>query len=196
MAYTDLQLLRKTIADPFRNGFDEIVADGDAQDFQLSHHPVKDSSLTVYKNDVVVNSADYDVDLEQGLVTFDTLPSAEDKIEAKYQYSVFSDEELTNFLALDGTVNKAAIRCFEILLTDAARRFDYTAGLTDVKASQIFDHLKGLLDYYKGKVSSSDAPVRIYRRVHGAYGFNQSNQEGFIGQESTVTPGDLSKDDL
>lgn len=197
MAYTDLQLLRKTIADPFRNGFDEIIADGDAQDFQLTHHPVLSGSLTVYLNDSVVAGADYEVDLEQGLVTFDTTPSANDKIEAKYQYSVFSDEELSDFLVRDVTVVKAAIRCFEILLTDSARRFDYTAGLTDVKASQIFDHLKGLLEYYKGKQASSDgSPIKILRRAHGAYGFNQSNQEGYIGQESTQTPGDLSKDDL
>lgn len=154
MSYTNLQLLRKMIADPYKSGFDEVVADGESQDFQLSHHPVKTSSYQVLLDgNLQTESTDYTLDLETGLLNMVALPTAELELDVKYEYSVFSDTELTEFLELDGTVDKAAVRCIDILLADSARRFDYSAGLTDMKPSQIFEHLKDLKAMYSAKTS-------------------------------------------
>lgn len=184
------------IADPFKDGFDEITGDNETIDYQLTHRPVKEGSVEVsVNNDVQELDNDYTIELEEGILHFDATPANEVLIEVKYKYSTFSDEELTEFLALDGTVKKATIRCIEILLADAARMFDYTAGLTDIKASQVFNNLSKLLDRLKAEVASGNSTVTIMDRSSHHYG-HEAGEGDFIGAESRQTVGDLSKDDL
>lgn len=196
MAYTDLQLLRKMIADPQKAGFDEVIADGEAQDFKLSHAPVVSASYTVYLNNSALSeTTQFTIDKDDGVITILTPPDAEDKVEVKYKYSVFSDEELAEYLTLDGSVNKAALRCVQILLTDSARRMDYEAGQTSVKAGQVFGHLKELAAYLKEEIKGSSSNVMVARRYSRQYGRNQSENR-YIGEEVDPTIVDLSRDDL
>ena len=175
---TNLEELRLMLSDPFKDGFDDIVADDESKQYQLSHHNIKPESLTVYiNNDEQTLTTDYTVDLSQGVITFTSSPNNEDLIEAKYKYAAFSDDELNDFLDKDGSVGKVIVRCVEILLFDSARRFDYTAGQTDVKASQVFKNLKDLLAYWNGKVGSSDSAVVVLNRKHDSEDYDRCRRD-------------------
>lgn len=193
---TDLQLLRKTIADAPKHGFDDDTGDGETTIYQLSHAPVAD--VQVWVNNVLkVITTHYTIDLEAGVVTFVTPPPVEHLVEIKYTFSVFGDAELLEFLTLDGSVLKTAIRCFEILLADSARRFDYASGLTDLKPSQVFDHLNKLLEYFKKKSSEGDgtnASARLINRSNRYYDPLEPND--YIGKPSNAKGGDLSRDEI
>lgn len=148
MALSDLELLRLTLADEHKQSTDSEVGDDNTTSYNLSHNKIKTDSYQVLVNDVLQTegeSDDYTINLNTGVVTFNTAPESGAEIVVNYEFSAFRDEELTEFLALDGSVQNAAIRCIKILMADAARRFDYTAGQTDIKASQVFANLKELL---------------------------------------------------
>lgn len=186
MSYTELELLRKMISDPLRRSYDSQEGDGSTVIYKLTHGNISDDSYTVYVNSVEVDeTTDYEIDQDEGVVTFVTPPPDGQDVEIKYQYAAFSDTELTNFLALDGSVQKSALRCLDILLWDSARRFDYISGQTEFKPSQVFDHLKDLRGIIEGKVNNEDyGGAAIVKRTNRYY-------------DNTVTPStDLSRDDL
>jgi len=186
MAYTNLQLIRKLIADPYRYAFDTQEGDGETVKFQLSHKPVKDSSYTVYVNNVEQSDAsDYTIDLEKGIVTFSTAPASASEVEIEYDYSVFSDDEITEFLTQNSdNVNATVKMMIEILLADASRRFDYSTGQTEMKPDQVFQHLKDLLQVYTDKAKSSPGGVQLVDRINQYY------------KDTTDEEADLSREDL
>lgn len=196
MSYTDLEKIRKKLADPYKNGNDSMTVDEETTLYQLSHHPIREGSVVVTVENVEkALETDYSINYDTGLLTFVEAPTDEQLIEVVYEYSVFSDDELQEFLDEYGTVDKVILECLEILLVDAARRFDYAAGLTDVKASQVFDHIEKLIAYYKGKATSGTSAPTGIRRANRHYGYNQSDPDAFIGQESVKVEGDLSRSD-
>ena len=186
MTYTNLQLIRKLISDPYKHAFDSQVGDDEARKFQLSHKPVLAGSYTVYLDDVeIAEDTDYTLDTEMGIVTMTSVPTAGQEVEIDYQYSVFSDTEITEFLTLDNDdVNKVVVRLIEILLADSARRFDYSQGKTDMKPSQVFANLKDLLKIYLDKVSGTDNTIRIVSMKNDYF------------EQPTVQEIDLTRSDL
>lgn len=147
---TELEQLRKIIADESKNAIDSELGDGDTVMFKLSHNKIKTGSYTVeVDDDLQVETTDFTIDLDEGLVIFTTAPADQSNITIKYQYSAFREEELEDFLELEGSLNNAAIRCIKTLLMDSARRFDYSAGQTDIKASQVFANLEKLLKIFQ-----------------------------------------------
>lgn len=156
--YTNLQLLRKELADPYKSAFDQNSGDGETTVFKLSHRNIKDSSYSVYvNNDLQTETTEYSIDREEGLVTFVSPPADTVEIEISYMFSAFSDEELTEFLVLDNNnISKVIVRCVDILLMDAARRFDYSIGRADLKPSQVFDNLMKLRSIISNKASKGN----------------------------------------
>lgn len=173
MAYTNLELLRKEIADPYRSAFDTNLGDGETIEFKLAHGNVKEESLVVCVGGTV--QTHYSVDLEEGMITFVTAPVDAVSVTADYKFSVFSDEELTEFLALErGNVDGAIIRCIDILLMDSARRFDYSAGRLDIKPSQVFNNLVQLRKIVTERISykednSGTGGIRLVDRSSSYY---------------------------
>jgi hypothetical protein len=189
MTYTNLQLIRKLIADPYRYAFDTQEGDGETLKFQLSHKPVKDGSYTVYVNDTeqddTGDTPDYEIDLEKGIVTFTAAPASEASIEMEYDYSVFSDDEITEFLAQNNdNVNATIKMMIEILIADTSRRFDYENGQTKMKPDQVFQHLKDLLKIYSDKADSSPKGAQYVERINQFY------------EDTTEETADLTRDDL
>ena len=158
MSYTNLELLRKQLSDPFKDGFDRQKGDGEATLYKLSHGNVKDDSYLVYvNNSLQTETTHYAIDQERGTITFVTAPGDEIEVEVTYQFSSFSDTELTNFFELDGSVDKALIRCIDILLVDSARYFDYSSGQSELKPSQIFKNLESLRKITKERLSEGQS---------------------------------------
>jgi len=187
MAYTNLQLLRKELADPYKSAFDQNTGDGETTIFKLSHGNVKSGSYEVSVADALqTETTHYTIDLEEGIVTFLTAPADTLEVEVEYQFSAFSDTELTEFLTLEGSVNGALLKCIDILLMDSARRFDYSVGRADLKPSQVFDNLLKLRDVIEKKIKSeaSGGGVILANRTSRFY-------EG-----TETTESDLSRADL
>lgn len=187
MAYTNLQLLRKELADPYKSAFDQNSGDGETTVFKLSHGNVKDDSYHIYVEDSEqTETTHYSIDLEEGTITFVAPPTDGDSIEVTYQFSAFSDDELNEFLTLEGSVNGALLKCIDILLMDSARRFDYAVGRADLKPSQVFDNLLRLRKVIDSKIKEDDSGggVAIVDRISRFY------------DDTVPTETDLSRADL
>lgn len=158
MAYTDVELVRKMISDPFRTASDDITTDDESPAFFVTHKPVKEDSLVVaLDNTELVLDTDYTFNFEQGLITLDQDPTVGQLLEVKYEYSVFSETEIANFLELDGSVNATVLRLIDILLSDSARRYDYSTGQENLSLDQVFQHLKDLRKIYADKIGDDTA---------------------------------------
>lgn len=186
MSYTNLELLRKELSDPFRYAFDRQTGDGETTVFKLSHGNVQDSTYSVYvDNQLKTEGTDYTLDKENGLLTFVSAPADGKEVEVKYYFSAFSDTELTEFLKLESdNVIRAALRCINLLLTDASRRFDYVSGQTEMKPSQVFAHLKDLRKIFQERLIEDYSGVAIVDRSSRFY------------NSTSTTETDLSRADL
>ena len=171
MAYTNLELLRKTIADPIKFAIDKQLGDGTSTIFKVSHERIEDGTYKIFVNDEENEvETDFTIDLERGVITFLEAIPLNYEIRMEYFFSAFSELELTEFLALDGNdVNKSALRCVDILLADASRRFDYSSGQTEVKASQVFKNLKELREVFKDNITDTNGNAIMVNRINDAY---------------------------
>jgi hypothetical protein len=173
MAYTNLELLRKELADPYKSAFDQNSGDGETTVFKLSHKNVKAGSYSVYVgNDEQTETTEYSIDREEGIITFVTAPTSGVEIKVEYIFSAFSDEELTEFLSLENNnISKTLVRCIDILLMDAARRFDYSVGRADLKPSQVFDNLLRLRSILsnKSRQGSGISEISLVERTSRFY---------------------------
>jgi hypothetical protein len=133
---TDLEEIRNTIGDLFKTDVMSIIGITGSTVYALRRSKIKEDSVVV--TGATLASVDYD----NATITLTT--AVDDVFQVTYQFSAFSDDELTAFIVKYGTVKNVALKCIEFLLADAARRYDYSTGLENVQPSQIFDHLKEL----------------------------------------------------
>jgi len=184
MAYTNLQLLRKELGDELRYAFDNQTGDAETKIFRLSHGRVQNQKVYV-NSEVKELTTDYTIDSERGIITFLVAPGDKIVINATYDFSVFSDTELSEFLTLESDiVAGAALRCINILLTNSSRRFDYSSGQTEMKPSQIFQNLKELRGVFKERLSDSSGGALMVDRLNPHY------------EEEVVASADLSREDF
>lgn len=155
MAYTNIQLVRKKLADDYKFGSDSNLGDASTTIFQLSHGNIQDSTYTVFIDGVATTALT--IDLERGIITFNTAPGLDSDLDVRYYFSAFSDTEITEFLDInDDNVDATIVELIEILLADASRRFDYSVGKTEMKPSQVFDNLLKLKEVFNNRVSDNE----------------------------------------
>ena len=148
---TNLELVRKKLADEYKFASDTNIGDGGTSIFKLAHSNIQDETYTIYVD--LSESDNYEIDLERGLITFNTPPADEKNITAQYYFSAFSDDEIEYFLEEnENDINETLIDLIEILLIDSARRFDYSTGQSEMKPSQVFKNLKEMLIFFSKKV--------------------------------------------
>lgn len=183
--YTDLQILRKRLADNYKYGYDEQVGDGEATVYKLTHGNVRTDSLEVFVADEEqAVDVDYTLDVELGLVEFVSAPDESDEIKFVYYYAAFSDEELTEFLSSEGSVDRALLLCIEILMADSAKQFDYSSGQANLKPNQVFYKLDRLRSQVLKTLSRKGGDVTVSERTNRHYTVR------------TPTTYDLSRSDL
>ena len=153
MALTSLQRLRLRVADRPRAVLSETlgIADGVLVAFQAQLAPLVTGSLmvqTVSAAGVVVpvDPVNYTADLDLGTITFTTAPISGLRVNASYQWTVFSDAELNDVLALQPDLRLATITVLEVLLADTERFTKYTIGQEAVDRSQAYRSLLALLE--------------------------------------------------
>lgn len=172
---TTKEIIRLNIDDPIQIGFANEISVGGTNVYQMNSRNIWD--VTIRDHDgALVDPEVYEIFQASGQIQGD-LPEGE--ITFQYKHAAFSDAELDYFLGnFADSTTKATLACIEILLASASKRFDYKAGLKDIKASQVFDHLKDLRDDYKEKVNDEDdanglGEVGLFvNREHPAYATN------------------------
>lgn len=76
--------------------------------------------------------------------------------------TVFTDPELDRLYTRAGAdYNTAVYLAWRQLLADANKFFDYTAGQTSVKKAQVRQHIKDMVEFWKGEATTSANQVRI-----------------------------------
>lgn len=79
---------------------------------------------------------------------------------------VFTDDELNAiFTEADSDFDTALMIAFEELLYDAAKFADYTAGQTQEKKSQVFDHLSKVVERLEVKTQKANQARIVGVRV-------------------------------
>lgn len=157
---TDLELVRNNIDDHPRSGLTYAEGQSTEKVYVLDNKNVYD--LTVEVDGVAVASSEYTLGSKTGEVigTFDG-----NEVKFRYTYAAFTDAEIEYYLE-EQTVTKATLDLIDILLMSASKRFDYKSGQKDMKASQIFDHLKDLRKQFADAVaneSPTDGVVLLKR---------------------------------
>lgn len=153
MALTPKEIIRMNIDDPVQLGMTTSMSIGELAIYQLNHRNVAEV-IVKDQDGNTVSAENYTLYAGTGQLR-GTLPEGE--VIFEYIHSGFSDDELDYFLGeLDDSINKVTLACVDVLLASAAKRFDYKAGLKDIKASQVFDHLKQLRTQFAEKVEAED----------------------------------------
>jgi hypothetical protein len=166
MSLTDIQQIRMDLGDPLKTAIDKDEGDGVTVLFVLTHKHIQDVQVDV-QGIVQTIGSDYTINSQEGIVEFTEPPAVGSVVRVQYKYAGFTDADYQNLLDIHGTAGAATVRAIRILLMDAARRFDYSHGQTQMQASQVFDHLKDMLTIHTK--SNSNTPV-IVDRSHRYYG--------------------------
>jgi hypothetical protein len=125
MTLTSSQRVRLKVADAPVRGEQAGVGDGSAVTFALSQRNLTSGSAFVAVGGAWSGTgATFD---PTGLVTFATAISANSAFRCTYVYSTFSDDEITDFLDVGGSVIGAAIEVCETLMFDGAKRASWSA---------------------------------------------------------------------
>ena len=76
--------------------------------------------------------------------------------------AVFTNDELDRLYTRAGSdYNSAIYLAWRQLMADAAKFNDYTVGQTQEKKSQLFDHVKAMVDYWKDEARVATNQVRV-----------------------------------
>jgi hypothetical protein len=163
MALTDLQRVRLAISDKPKITREITVGDGDSKFFKLQNECVQSSpALQVHKNgSMLTEGVDYSVTLDQGLVVLSATPTAGDSLTFTYYYTVFTDDEINQFMTdAGGNLTLAAAYALMAWAADAskvARRMTMSGGGglgqtvqdTSVAAKELRQTAKDLIELQK-----------------------------------------------
>ena len=76
--------------------------------------------------------------------------------------AVFTNDELDRLYArADSDYNSAIYLAWRQLMADAAKFNDYTTGQTQEKKSQLFEHVKAMVDFWGSEARSASNQVRM-----------------------------------
>ena len=165
-----LKEIRDLIDDHKQVGFNQEISTGERQVYQLNARNFWD---------LVVKDKDGNIIPAENMELFPTSGQIKAEIIAgdvsfEYVHAGFTDAEIEYYYGkCNNNLYRTALRLVEILLASAAKRFDYKAGIKDIKASQVFDHLKELrLQLIETVESESGTSVQggiFVDRIHPAY---------------------------
>lgn len=130
MTLSTLQQVRLRIQDPYRYGEETRVGDGTAATFKLGQGAphswiTAPSAYVVASNAWSATGATFDTGF--GIVAFSATISANTAWRATYQWAVFSDDEVNQFLSDGGDVLGASIEAIRALMFDSLKRASWSA---------------------------------------------------------------------
>lgn len=166
-----LKEIRDMIDDHVSVGYTVDVSTGDLQVFQLNARNFWDL-VVKDKDENIIPSNTLTLFAQSGQIK-GTIPAGD--VTFEYTHAGFTDAEITYYYdKSNNNMLKTALRLVEILLASAAKRFDYKAGIKDIKASQVFDHLKDLKASLQESIDNDDPSNQFNSgifvdRLHPAY---------------------------
>ena len=129
MALTTAQQVRLRIQDPWRRGSEVQYGDSTASSFQLAQGAPYSTLISATAS--IVNNGwsatGCTVDNALGYVTFSGIPSANTAVRFDYQWAVFSDDAVDQFLTDGGSVRGAALQAVRTLRFNAPKRARWAA---------------------------------------------------------------------
>lgn len=177
----EIAQVRRRIGDSRKVFVERHIGNGEQAIFKLEKSNVFD--LEVKINNVVVTE-DYALN-DAGQVIFTTAPSQGDNIDFSYAYAGYTDNQLKDLINTYG-VDGTAVECLHELLADSAKFYDYSQGQTTDKRSQIFDHLKDLLEMAENSMNIGQGEAvlgkRHLPRGYGEECIDLSRDDGFRSQ--------------
>lgn len=174
---TNIELVRFKIDDHKVEAYEEVISDGATFLYELDYHPVEDV-VVKYNDTVKTLDTDYIQNVRMGQIKLiggnppiGTPQAAGVAIKVEYNHAAFLDSDIQQLLDDNGqSTIKASIAAVRILLASSARRFDYQQGHTRMSPSQVFDHLKSLLETLeKEAAGGSGADFSIGDRSNDAW---------------------------
>lgn len=154
MALTTAQQVRLRIADPWRYAQEVRAGDGTASAFKLAqgapHSNISAASAHIATT-AGWSATGASFNTGQGLIVFSGVVSANSAWMAEYQWAVYSDEEVGNFLtASDSTVLGASLEAVRSLMFDGLKRARWMApDGTQYDDTAALKHLNDLYDRLK-----------------------------------------------
>ena len=171
MTLTTAQRVRLKISDAPVRGEQAGVGDGSAVTFALSQRNLTSGSAYVAVGGAwSATGATFD---PTGAVTFGTAISANSAWRATYVYSTFSEDEITDFLTVGGSVIGAAIEAAQSLAFDGLRRASWAApdgsSFSDVAAQRHVLDLIAMLEAEQGDEAIAGGSTASWSLTQGDY---------------------------
>jgi len=149
MALTTAQRVRLKIQDAPVIADDTYTFDGSASAYNMPHVNLTSASAFIAGSDGQWSATGGTFNIT-GYVTFDTAYASASAFRTRYVHSNFSDAEISDFTAVGGGVDGAAIQAIEALMFDAVKRARWMAPdgsqFDDVAAQA---HLRGMYNQLK-----------------------------------------------
>ena len=185
---TDREKVRQKIDDNLTSERETFTTGATTYMLQLKYNPVQDVIVKIDGTDATVDS-DYFLEHRTGRIMAGTyeVPAtfpANKPVEVFYRRAAFLDEDIDSLLEDNPNPVGAAVAAVQILLMSAARRFDYQRGHTRMNTSQVFDHLKQLLETLKLEYKGLTGNASIVQRSSP------------YDSDESVSDSDLSRTDI
>lgn len=154
MSLTTAQQVRLRIADPWRYAQEVRAGDGTASAFKLAQgapHSTISAASALVATTAGWSSTGATFETAFGLATFSGVISAQSAWMAAYQWAVFSEEEVGNFITAGGsTVLGASLEACLALMFDGVKRAKWSApDGSDYDDTAALKHLNDLYDRLK-----------------------------------------------
>lgn len=149
MALTNAQKVRLRIQDIPAQARDTYYGDGTATTFALPHRNLTSASANVPIGATAWSATGATFNAS-GSVAFSGVISAASAFQTVYTYSVFSDDEITEFLSDGGTIIGASLEALGALLFDGVKRAKWAApDGSEFDDTQAMVHLRELYGILK-----------------------------------------------
>lgn len=169
MALTNLQYIRLTLNLPHRVILREALGTGDGAivKFQTRLWPIIALTETVrVAGTAKTRVTDYTIDNDTGLITLKVAPSAANLVDADYNWSVFSDQQINDLLARYNDQAGPVMRdLIMALLANTDLFIKYTTGMESVDRSKALDALQRLYDELKESPTSPMAQSVVWTKA-------------------------------
>ena len=171
MTLSENQRVRLKVSDPPTLADSVYLGDGTAVSFTLPHRNL--TSGTAYVPVAAGWSATGATFDPTGTVTFSARISAGSAFRTTYVYSTFSEEEITDFLALGGNVIGAALEAAHALAFDGLRRARWSApdgsSWDDQAAQKHVMDLIAMLETEQGDEAAAAGSAESWSLTQGDY---------------------------
>lgn len=169
MTLTSAQQVRLRINDQPYVADNVYVFDGSGYQFALPHRAIM--SATAYITDANGRWSATGATFEPYTVSFAGTGSANSAFRVRYEYTTFTEDEISHFTAVGGDIVGASIEAVQTLMFDGLRRAAWAAPdgseYDDTKAMQLLKDLYATLKNEQEQAAISDGAIYSWSITQG-----------------------------